>query len=377
MKKKKKLRVRPRKTRLKVPPPVSKAWAGVIDRYREFLPVSAETPVVTLLEGNTPLIPAPHLEQRLGRGLKVYLKYEGLNPTGSFKDRGMTLAVSKAREAGSSAVICASTGNTSASAAAYASRAGLKCVVLIPKGAIALGKLAQALVHGAKVIAVDGSFDEALDIVRQIAQQHPIALVNSINPFRLEGQKTGAFEICDALGGPPDYHAMPVGNAGNITAYWRGYNDYFKVGRIDALPKMLGFQAAGAAPIVKGHTIRKPETVATAIRIGNPANWEGAVAAQKASGGLIRAVTDREILEAYALLAGREGIFAEPASAASVAGVIKLAKAGYFRRGSSIVCVLTGHGLKDPERAVKMVRPPRVVKPALGAVLEEIGSGII
>jgi len=350
--------------------------ANVIEKYREFLPVTPETPVVTLLEGNTPLIPARYLADRLGRGLQVYFKYEGLNPTGSFKDRGMTLAVSKAKEEGSKAVICASTGNTSASAAAYAARAGLKCVVLVPKGAIALGKLAQALIHGAKVLAVDGTFDQALDLVREITKQHPIALVNSINPYRLEGQKSGAFEICDALGRQPDYHATPVGNAGNITAYWRGYNDYFKVGRIDALPKMLGFQAAGAAPLVKGHPIRKPETIATAIRIGNPASWEGAMQAKIASGGQIGAVTDREILEAYQILAQREGIFVEPASAASVAGVIKLAKKGYFHRGSTIVCVLTGHGLKDPERAVKTVQTPRVVKPTLSSVLAQIGSEI-
>ncbi|MBI3615331.1 MAG: threonine synthase [Candidatus Omnitrophica bacterium] len=351
-------------------------WPGVIEKYREFLPVNPETPVVTLLEGNTPLIPARRLANRLGRNLQVYFKYEGLNPTGSFKDRGMTMAVSKAKEEGATAVICASTGNTSASAAAYAARAGLKCVVLVPKGAIALGKLAQALIHGAKVLALDGTFDQALELVREIAKQHPIALVNSINPFRLEGQKTGAFEICDALGRPPDYHAIPVGNAGNITAYWRGYNDYFKVGRIDTRPRMLGFQASGAAPLVKGHAIRKPETIATAIRIGNPASWEAAVAAKRESGGLIGAVTDREILEAYSFLAREEGIFVEPASAASVAGVIKLAKKGYFRRDSTIVCVLTGHGLKDPERAVKMIQTPKVVKPSLGAVLQQIDPEI-
>ncbi len=347
-------------------------WLGVIERYREFLPVTPQTPVVTLKEGNTPLLPSVALAPRLGRGLKIYFKCEGFNPTGSFKDRGMTVAVSKAKEAGAKAVICASTGNTSASAAAYATRAGLRCIVLIPKGAIALGKLAQALIHGAKVLAVNGTFDQALELVRQITQETPMVLVNSINPHRLEGQKTGAFEICDGLGRQPDYHAIPIGNAGNITAYWRGYNDYFKAGRIDRLPRMLGFQAAGAAPLVKGHSIRKPQTIATAIRIGHPANWEGAIAAKKASNGLIGAVTDREILEAYRFLAEKEGIFVEPASAASVAGVIKLAKRGCFQRGSTIVCVLTGHGLKDPDLAIKTTPQPKVVPPKLGTILDEI-----
>jgi len=345
----------------------------VIERYRAFLPVSAQTPVVTLREGNTPLVPARALSARLGKGVQAFFKCEGFNPTGSFKDRGMTLAVSKAKEQGRNAVICASTGNTSASAAAYAARAGMKCIVLIPQGAIALGKLAQALIHGAQVLAVKGSFDEALELVRQITQQTAMALVNSINPFRIEGQKSGAYEVCDALGGPPDYHAMPVGNAGNITAYWKGYNDYFRENRIDALPKMLGFQAAGAAPIVRGAPVAKPDTIATAIRIGNPASWEGAVAARDNSGGLIQAVTDEEILAAYQLLAQQEGIFVEPASAAGVAGVLKLGKKGYFRRGSRVVCVLTGHGLKDPDRVMKTIRAPKVVQPKLGAVLGAIG----
>ena len=353
--------------------PAEGVWPGVIERYREFLPVGPQTPVVTLREGNTPLLPARVLSARLGKDVKAYFKCEGFNPTGSFKDRGMTMAVSKAKEAGKAAIICASTGNTSASAAAYAAQAGLRCIVLIPQGGIALGKLAQALIHGAQVLAVKGSFDEALEIVRQITQQTAIALVNSVNPFRLEGQKSGAFEICDALGRQPDYHAIPVGNAGNITAYWKGYNDYFRVGRIDGLPKMLGFQAAGAAPLVKGVPVAKPETIATAIRIGNPASWEGAVAARDNSGGLIQAVTDQEILQAYHFLAEREGIFVEPASAASVAGVMKLGKKGYFKRGSVVVCVLTGHGLKDPERAVKTVRAPKVVPPRLGPILGAIG----
>ena len=348
-------------------------WPGLIQRYREFLPVKPGTPVVTLLEGNTPLIPARALSARLGKGIQAWFKYEGLNPTGSFKDRGMTLAVSKAVEEGRTAVICASTGNTSASAAAYAARAGLKCFVLLPQGAIALGKLAQALIHGAQVLAVKGSFDEALELVRQITQQTSIALVNSINPYRLEGQKSGAFEVCDALGRAPDYHAIPVGNAGNITAYWKGYNDYFRENRIDTLPKMLGFQAAGAAPIVLGKPVLKPETIATAIRIGNPASWEGAVAARDNSGGLIQAVTDKEILEAYQFLAQKEGIFVEPASAASVAGVLRLGKKGYFRAKSTVVCVLTGHGLKDPDRVLKTVRPPKVVPAKLGPILSALG----
>jgi len=348
------------------------AWPGIIARYRAYLPVTRATPVVTLLEGNTPLLPAPFLEARVGRGITVFLKYEGLNPTGSFKDRGMTVAVSKAKEAGATAVICASTGNTSASAAAYAARAGLKCFVLIPKGAIALGKLAQALIHGAQVLAVRGNFDQALALVRQIAQEYPVALVNSLNPHRLEGQKTGAFEICDALGTAPDYHAIPVGNAGNITAYWRGYQVYRAAGRIRRLPKMLGFQAAGAAPLVRGKPVAHPKTIATAIRIGHPASWDGAMEARRASGGRIEAVTDREILAAYHLLA-RAGLFVEPASAASVAGVIKLGRRGYFRRGSTVVCVLTGHGLKDPDRAIQTVRPPQTVPASLRTIVRALG----
>ncbi len=369
---------RARPIRKKHPRPATRgprptSWRGVIERYRHFLPVTPQTPVVTLLEGNTPLLPSRALFSRLGRGVELYFKCEGFNPTSSFKDRGMTVAVSKAKEAGATAIICASTGNTSASAAAYAARAGLKCVVLIPKGAIALGKLAQAVIHGAQVLAVNGSFDEALAIVRQIAQETPIALVNSVNPHRLQGQKTGAFEVCDALGRAPDYHAIPVGNAGNITAYWNGYSEYFKAGLVDGLPRMLGFQAAGAAPLVKGRVVRSPKTIASAIRIGNPASWEGAINARKASSGLIEAVTDREILDAYRLLAKQEGLFVEPASAASVAGVLKLARRDYFRRGSLVVCVLTGHGLKDPERAVKVAAVPKVVPPRLGTILQEIG----
>jgi threonine synthase len=356
---------------------------GIIENYKKYLPVSRETPIITLLEGSTPLLYACHLSQMLGDGFEVYLKCEGLNPTGSFKDRGMTMAVSKAVESGSKAVMCASTGNTSASAAAYASKAGIKCIVLIPKGAIALGKLAQALIHGAQVIAIDGNFDDALDLVRQITDKYPITLVNSLNPFRIEGQKTGAFEICDVLGDGPDFHFIPVGNAGNITAYWKGYKEYSEEGKIKKLPKMCGFQAAGSAPIVHGKPIKNPETIATAIRIGNPASWKQAESARDESGGLIDMVTDDEILDAYKFLAGKEGVFVEPASAASVAGLLKMHKQGYFNQytGSPahrqqsirIVCILTGHGLKDPDRAIKTVKEPPVVPAKIDKVLKEIG----
>ena len=347
-------------------------YQGVIERYRAYLPVTSRTPIVTLLEGNTPLIRARRLEKELGqKGLELYLKYEGVNPTGSFKDRGMTVAVSKALEESSKAVICASTGNTSASAAAYAGRSGLQCVVLVPKAKIAVGKLAQALVHGAKVIAVDGNFDEALCLVKEIALKRRITLVNSLNPYRIEGQKTGAFEICDDLRNSPDYHAIPVGNAGNITAYWKGYREYKANGKISRLPRMLGFQALGASPIVQGRIFKNPKTIATAIRIGNPASWKRAEEARDASGGLIGTVTDEEILAAYKMLAFLEGIFVEPASAASVAGVLKLSRRKYFK-GKKIVCVLTGHGLKDPDIAFKQVRPPRTVRAELKQVLEEI-----
>lgn len=347
---------------------------GIIEKYREYLPVTDSTPVISLNEGNTPLIRAGYIENLVGRGAEVYLKYEGINPTGSFKDRGMTVAVSKAVEEGSKAVICASTGNTSASAAAYAARAKIKCVVLIPEGSIALGKLAQALIGGAQVIAVKGNFDECLKIVREITDKYPLTLVNSLNPNRIEGQKTGAFEICDMLGKAPDYHAIPVGNAGNITAYWKGYREYKKQGRIDSLPKMIGFQAEGAAPIVKKEIIKNPKTIATAIKIGNPASWKQAEKARDESGGLIESVTDEEILNAYKLLASKEGVFAEPASAASVAGVLKKAKEGYFKSEKfRIVCVLTGHGLKDPDRAIASVKKPKVLPAKLDAVLKEIG----
>lgn len=340
---------------------------GIIDRYRSFLPVSKSTPVITLGEGNTPLI---KLHGALAEAVSVdlYVKYEGLNPTGSFKDRGMTMAVTKAVEEGSTTVMCASTGNTSASAAAYARRAGLDAVVLIPEGNIALGKLSQALMHGARVIAIRGNFDDALRLVRELTEKHPITLVNSVNPYRIEGQKTAAFEICDELGGKaPDFLAIPVGNAGNITAYWKGFKEYQAAGRSSSLPRMLGFQAAGAAPIVDGHPIANPETLATAIRIGNPASWQGATTARDESNGLIDKVTDEEIIEAYSLLA-REGVFCEPASAASVAGVLKLARSGYFSGGEQVVCVLTGHGLKDPDQALAVGGNPEVADATMDAL---------
>ena len=349
------------------------SWPGVIERYREFLPVSELTPVVTLLEGSTPLLPAPRLAEATDPRLSIYLKCEGFNPTGSFKDRGMTMAISKALEAGSRAVICASTGNTSASAAAYAARAGIKAVVMVPRGAVAIGKLSQAAVHGATVLMVDGSFDQALALVTEISLKHPVTLVNSLNPFRLEGQKTAAFEVVDQLGRAPDYHLIPVGNAGNITAYWRGYREYGRAGRAKELPRMVGFQAAGAAPIYENRVIPEPKTVATAIRIGNPANWRPAVEAMKDSGGWIETVTDEEILRAYRLLAREEGIFMEPASAASVAGLMKMVKAGRFEPGSTLVLTLTGHGLKDPDTALESASRPISVPPHLDAVLAQLG----
>jgi len=326
-------------------------WPGLIEAYREYLPVSTTTPIVTLLEGNTPLIPSFTLAERIGRQVSVYIKYDGLNPTGSFKDRGMTMAISKAKEEGAKAVICASTGNTSAAAAAYARRGGMRPFVVIPDGYVALGKLAQALLYGAEVIAIRGNFDQALGVVRQMADNYPITLVNSLNPYRLEGQKTGAFEVVDVLGNAPDWLCIPMGNAGNITAYWMGFCQYFQAGKCDRLPKMMGFQAAGAAPLVNGQPVTKPETIATAIRIGNPASWGKAVAAKDASQGSFHAVTDAEILNAYQILASEEGIFCEPASASSVAGLLKMKDE--IPTGATVVCILTGHGLKDPEMAMK------------------------
>jgi threonine synthase len=341
-------------------------WRGVMEEYRAFLPVTATTPVVTLLEGGTPLLPAPRLSDRVSA--HVFLKVEGANPTGSFKDRGMTMAISKAVEEGAKAVVCASTGNTSASAAAYASRAGLNCAVLIPEGHIALGKLAQALMHGARVLQVRGNFDQLLSIVRELPKHAPITVVNSVNPHRIEGQKTGAFEIVDVLGDAPDAHCIPVGNAGNISAYWMGYLQYKEAGLATKLPRMLGFQAAGAAPIVLGHPVESPETIATAIRIGNPASWYSATAAASESGGSISAVTDDEIMHAYTFLAKEESIFCEAASSASVAGLLK----NGVPEGSTVVCVLTGHGLKDPDLAIKAISVPSVVDLDLETVLAEI-----
>jgi threonine synthase len=348
-------------------------WPGVVAAYREHLPVGPDTPVVSLLEGGTPLLPARALSGELG--VEVYLKVEGANPTGSFKDRGMTVAISTALEAGTKVVLCASTGNTSASAAAYAAAAGLICGVVIPAGRIAVGKLAQALVHGARVVPVHGNFDEALAIVRELGRRDEVTVVNSVNPHRLEGQKTVAFEICDVLGDAPDVHCIPVGNAGNITATWRGYREYRDRGRSRRLPRMLGWQAAGAAPLVAGEPIAHPETVATAIRIGNPASWAGAVAARDESGGAIGAVSDDDILAAYRFLAAAEGVFCEPASAASVAGLRRAVAEGMVEPGETVVCTLTGHGLKDPERAIEEVRAPQPVPATVAAVAAELALG--
>ncbi|MCL0035497.1 threonine synthase [Thermodesulfovibrionales bacterium] len=343
-------------------------WRGIIEEYRDFLPITDNTPVISLVEGKTPLIRAVNLPARLNLDLDIYFKFEGANPTGSFKDRGMSLAVSKAMEAGSKAVICASTGNTSASAAAYAAKAGIMAIVVIPEGKVAQGKLVQALAYSAYVLEVDGNFDDSLKIASEAALMYPVTIVNSINPFRTEGQKTAAFEVCDQLGSAPPYHALPVGNAGNITAYWKGYKEYHNAGIIQRLPKMLGFQAAGAAPIVLGHPVKMPETIATAIRIGNPSNWKTAIAARDESGGLIDAVTDDEILSAYKLIASLEGIFCEPASATSLAGVIKLYKSGYFKSGETIVCTLTGNGLKDIDTALKVADKTIKAKADFGEV---------
>lgn len=354
---------------------MSCAYNGIIDRYREHLPVNSKTPIVTLVEGNTPLVHVPKLAAELGvPQISLYLKLEGLNPTGSFKDRGMTMAVTQAVKDGSKAIITASTGNTSASAAAYAARAGLACVVLVPEGNIALGKLSQALMHGANVLQIDGNFDEALELVKEISSKHPITMVNSINPMRLEGQKTGAFEIVDCLGNAPDFQFMPVGNAGNITAYWMGYNEYFEKKKSARKPKMMGFQAEGAAPIVRGEPVRSPKTIATAIKIGNPASWKKAEAARDESSGIIDSVTDDEILEAYKLMARVEGVFCEPASAAGVAGLKKYAAANKdaFTKGTTVVCIITGHGLKDPERAISAMPRPISVKPDIKEILKHL-----
>jgi threonine synthase len=349
-------------------------YQGVIEQYRQFLPVTSSTPVITLLEGNTPLIRSRNIQREVDLDVDLYFKYEGLNPTGSFKDRGMCVAVSKAVEAGSQAIMCASTGNTSASASAYASRANMKCIVLVEGGGIALGKLAQAMMHGAVVIEIDGNFDKALNLVKEITNETPITLVNSLNPMRLEGQKTASFEVIDQLGRAPDYHFLPVGNAGNITAYWKGYKEYYACGKCSGLPKMMGWQAEGAAPIVRGKRIEKPQTVATAIKIGNPASWQFAEQARDESGGIIDMVSDDDILSAYSLLASKEGIFVEPASAASLAGVIEMNKRNFFKGGETIVCTLTGHGLKDPDRAVKYARSPLKVKAEKAEILSILKS---
>jgi len=347
---------------------------GVVQRYREFLPVSEDTCIISLNEGNTPLIQSYNLVQAIGGGFRLFVKYEGLNPTASFKDRGMTLAVTKAVENGVRAIVCASTGNTSASAAAYASRAGLTCVVLIPEGKISYGKMAQALIHGARTIEIRGNFDDALELVRELGLRDDFEIVNSINPFRIQGQKTAAFEICDELGDAPDIHFLPVGNAGNITSYWMGYNEYKDAGKSKSLPRMMGWQAEGSAPIVKGHVIASPETVATAIRIGNPASWEQAVIASKQSSGIIDSVSDDEILDAQRMLARTEGIFVEPASAAGIAGIVKSHARGHIPPDSTVVVTVTGHGLKDPGIAIENANLRSVVvEPDIRSVLGAIG----
>lgn len=338
---------------------MSRLWRGVIEEYRDRLPVTDATPVVTLGEGGTPLVRAQTISEMTR--CDVWLKVEGANPTGSFKDRGMTLAISRAAEAGDAAVICASTGNTSASAAAYAARAGMVCAVLVPAGKIAVGKMSQAVIHGAKILQVDGGFDACLRVAKELADQYPVTLVNSVNPLRIEGQKTAAFEVVDSLGDAPDVHCLPVGNAGNITAYWRGYREYAANGPASRLPRMWGFQAAGAAPIVDGVPVASPATIATAIRIGNPASWRAAVAARDESGGLIDKVTDRQILSAYRLLAAREGVFVEPASAASVAGLLAAAESGRLAPDQRVVCTVTGHGLKDPDWAIAYAPIPTTI----------------
>ena len=349
-------------------------WRGVIRQYRSYLPVGEGTPVISLLEGNTPLVRVPNFVEAINGQFELYLKYEGLNPTCSFKDRGMTLAVSKAKENGAQIIVCASTGNTSAAAAAYAARAKLMSVVLIPEGSIALGKLAQSLMYGAQTLQVQGNFDHALEIVRQLGETGAVEVVNSINPIRIEGQKTAAFEICDALGDAPDMHFLPVGNAGNITAYWKGYREYQEAGKSDTLPRMMGIQANGAAPIVDDAPVENPQTIASAIRIGNPASWQPAKAALQFSGGAIDKVTDEEILAAHKLVASKEGIFIEPASATALAGIIKEHQVGGLPEGSLVVATMTGHGLKDPENAVANAGVEPVTVPAeLEAVKAVIG----
>lgn len=346
-------------------------WRGVIEEYRDRLPVSAHTPVITLREGGTPLIHALHLSKMLNND--IWLKFEGANPTGSFKDRGMTMAISKAAEDGARVVICASTGNTSASAAAYAAKAGMVPAVLVPQGKIAMGKMAQAVIHGSTLLQVDGNFDDCLNLARELSENYPVALVNSVNPYRIEGQKTASFEIVDFLGDAPDLHVLPVGNAGNITAYWKGYNEYRSDGISSQLPQMWGFQAEGSAPIVRGEIVVNPETIATAIRIGNPASWQQAISARDESGGLIDSVTDDEILSAYRLVAGKEGVFVEPSSAAGLAGLVKYHARGKLPSGKRIVITLTGHGLKDAQWALADAADPVVIPPIAAAAAQALG----
>ncbi len=348
-------------------------WRGIIEEYRKFLPASDQTPIVSLQEGHTPLIPANRLAKKVCPGRELFLKIEGANPTGSFKDRGMTMAVSKAMEKNAKGLMCASTGNTSASAAAYAAKAGLPAYVVVPAGKIALGKLTQALMHGARVIQIDGNFDEALTIVKTLCEETAIELVNSLNPFRLEGQKTAAMEVCDQLGGfAPAIHGLPVGNAGNITAYWRGYREYEQAGQTQGLPRMFGFQAEGAAPLVRGHVVESPQTVASAIRIGNPASWTLAIEAVEDSHGCLHMVTDEEILQAYQMVASEEGVFCEPASAASIAGIAKLHREGLLPSAGTIVCTLTGHGLKDPDTGLSVSYRPVTVPATRDAVAAQL-----
>lgn len=351
--------------------PGAHQWRGVIEEYRDRLPVSLKTPIITLREGGTPLVHAEHLSKQLNND--IWLKFEGVNPTGSFKDRGMTMAISKAAEDGAKAVICASTGNTSASAAAYAAKAGMVPVVLVPQGKIAMGKMAQAIIHGSKLLQVEGNFDDCLNLARELSENYPVALVNSVNPYRIEGQKTAAFEIVDFLGEAPDIHALPVGNAGNITAYWKGYNEYRNDEISSILPAMWGFQAEGSAPIVRNEIVANPETIATAIRIGNPASWKEAVAARDESGGLIDLVTDDEILSAYRLIASSEGVFVEPSSAAALAGLIKYEAQGKLPHGKRIVITVTGHGLKDVQWALEGAGEPVVIAPIASVAAAALG----
>ncbi len=349
-------------------------YTGLIENYKDRLPVSESTRLISLGEGNTPLIRLDNIPRELGKAVDIYIKYEGLNPTGSFKDRGMTMAVTKAVEAGSKAIICASTGNTSAAAAAYAARAGIKAFVLIPEGKIALGKLAQAMIHGAIIIQIKGNFDDGMRLVKEVAEHAPVSIVNSINPYRLQGQKTAAFEIIEELGFAPDYHCLPVGNAGNISAHWMGYSEYKEYGKVNNTPKMVGYQAAGAAPFVKGSMIDNPETVATAIRIGHPQSWDLAKNVEKESGGWFDSLTDEEILAAQKLLTEKEGIFCEPASATSVAGALRDIKSGKIEEGSKIVCTLTGHGLKDPDTAIKQCNDDMIL---VNPIMDEVKNAIL